>query len=410
MNKILCLCFFSLFINICNAQKSETKVLIVILDGISSDVIEKVQTPHIDVISKEGGYTHAYVGGKKDGYSETPTISAVGYNSLLTGTWVNKHNVWGNSIKDPNYNYWTIFRFAKEYRPELKTAIFSTWLDNRTKLVGEDLLRTGNIKLDYHFDGFEKDTINFPHDTKSLYIHNIDEHVVTEASRYIKEKAPDLSWVYLQYTDDIGHEYGESEQFYNSVKIADDQIGRLWEAIKYREKNHKEKWQIYITTDHGRDKETGMHHGGQSERERRTWIVTNAKGLNDYYQNEEPGIVDILPTMLRELNISPKKEQQWEFDGVSFIGSISVASPTAVLKENEIALNWNVIDPKGKLEIWVSTTNLFAKGMSDKYILIDKVATKLGKAVIDISSLPSNFYKIVLKGKYNTVNTWVVKK
>ena len=84
-------------------------------------------------------------GREKGGYSQTSTISAVGYNSLLTGTWVNKHNVWGNDIKDPNYHYPTIFRLFKETYPTKKTAIYSSWLDNRTKLVGDGLPATGNI-------------------------------------------------------------------------------------------------------------------------------------------------------------------------------------------------------------------------------------------------------------------------
>lgn len=83
---------------------------------------------------------------RKGGYSETPTISAVGYNSLLTGTWVNKHNVFGNDIKAPNYNYPTIFRLFKNQFPNKKTAVFSTWEDNRTKLIGENLDATGKIK------------------------------------------------------------------------------------------------------------------------------------------------------------------------------------------------------------------------------------------------------------------------
>src|SRR5690625_5449878 len=84
------------------------------MDGISDDVIKEVETPHLDDIASEGAFLHAYVGGEPGTYSETPTISAVGYNSLLTGTWVNKHNVWGNAIHDPNYNYWTLFRLLKD--------------------------------------------------------------------------------------------------------------------------------------------------------------------------------------------------------------------------------------------------------------------------------------------------------
>src|SRR4051794_8697433 len=75
--------------------EKEKKVLFVIVDGIPADVLERVNTPSIDQISSDGGYARAYLGGERGGYSETPTISAVGYNSLLTGTWANKHNVWG---------------------------------------------------------------------------------------------------------------------------------------------------------------------------------------------------------------------------------------------------------------------------------------------------------------------------
>src|SRR5690625_5991890 len=96
-------------------------------------------------------------------------MSAVGYHSVLTGTWVNKHNVWGNAIHDPNYNYWTLFRLLKHQDPSKKAAIFSTWLDNRTKLIGTGLASTNVLELDYSFDGFEHDKLSFLHDSETVY-------------------------------------------------------------------------------------------------------------------------------------------------------------------------------------------------------------------------------------------------
>src|SRR5690606_36396379 len=127
--------------------------LFVIVDGTAADVLERVYTPYVDMIAQEGAYSRAYLGGEKGSYSETPTISAVGYNSLLTSTWANKHNVWDNNIEAPNYHYWSIFRFFKRQYPDKTTAVFSTWLDNRTKLLGEGLPQTGTLKIDYSFDG-----------------------------------------------------------------------------------------------------------------------------------------------------------------------------------------------------------------------------------------------------------------
>ncbi|TDB68107.1 alkaline phosphatase family protein [Arundinibacter roseus] len=396
---------------------AEPKAIFIIVDGISADVLENIATPNLDAIAKIGGYSRAYVGGEKGAYSQTPTISAVGYNSLLTGTWVNKHNVWGNDIKAPNYLYHSIFRFFENQYPHKKTAVFSTWLDNRTKLIGEGLPQTGQLRLDYSFDGFELDTLHFPHDKQAHYIRDIDELVAAEAARYLRQESPDLSWVYLEFTDDMGHRHGDSEFFYEAVRQMDRQVGQIWAAIQERQQTYGENWQLFITTDHGRSADTGKNHGGQSDRERSTWLVTNATNLNRLFTQSAasgilPGIVDIMPTLTRHLQLHIPKEQAFELDGVPLTGPISLIKPTTKLEGKTLNIGWKSMstDPNEGVKIWLTTTNNFEKGGSDRYLFMGEAKLSDEGAQLSVEGLPTEFFKLVLQGRHNSVNRWIVNQ
>ncbi len=396
----------SLLVSTNVAAQKKNKVVFVIADGIPADLLEQIDLPALKTITKTGGYARAHVGGMKAGYSETPTISAVGYNSLLTGTWVNKHNVWGNEIEAPNYNYWNIFRLFKAQYPQKKTGIYSTWLDNRTKLIGSDAKAAGNIMPDIIYDGMELDTINFPHDAFGFFYNVIDDSVANRTAASIKKDAPDLSWVYLEYTDEMGHRHGNGDTLSNAVRLFNDKFKTIWEAIEYRQQNFNEDWQLWITTDHGRE-DNGYHHGGQTDRERTTWIATNAKNLNQYFFKGNPGIIDIMPTMAKHLGIKIPRDKLVEVDGVSLTGKLSATNAIATLEKNSITVSWKVMDKNGMAKIWVSTSNNFKEGKKDHYKLVKTVPVANGKAMVDVKSMPSKFYKVVVEMPHNLLNVWI---
>ncbi|MCL1678609.1 alkaline phosphatase family protein [Elizabethkingia miricola] len=407
---LILISFFSCSVS---AQKKvpQKKVVFIIVDGIADDMLYKSETPNLNRIKKDGAMLKAYVGGEKGGYSETPTISAVGYNSLLTGTWVNKHNVYDNDIKAPNYNYPTVFRLFRNQFPNKKMAVFSTWEDNRTKLIGENLDATGKIKMDFAFDGLEKDTSRFPHDNQAKYIRKIDSLVAGKAASYIRENAPDISWVYLEFSDDMGHRHGDGDILYEAISFEDRLIGQIYDSVKEREAKYGEDWLFVVTTDHGRTANNGKGHGGQSDRERSTWIAINKPNINTYAKNNRVAITDILPTMTDFLNLKVPAEIQHEIDGVDLLKKITAYHLKATLSsDNILNVTWETTASSNEAaEIYITYTNNFKNGGKDSYQLLGKVNLSSGKFASKLKTANSNIYKIVLKTKAGFLNTWIRK-
>ena len=295
------------------------KTLFVVVDGIPADVIERVSTPGIDAVAAKGSYQRAYVGGEIGMPTESPTVSAVGYMSLLTGTWSNKHNVRANYGIEPNYAFWDIFRVAKYQARAITTGLFSTWTDNRTILMGDGLEAAGGYKFDFVADGYENDPAFAPALDDVERIQAVDLHVTTLAAKTLLESAPDLSWVYLQHTDDIGHRDGDSPSMDFAVRWVDARVSELWGAVQARnQKFVGEDWLVIVTTDHGRTSSNGKGHGGQSDRERTIWIASNSPRMVSPAKRSA-AIVDIYPTIVEHMRFDMPEEVAAQLDGQSLL-------------------------------------------------------------------------------------------
>lgn len=390
-------------------QAKTRKVAYIVLDGIPADYIERVAPRTIFEVAKVGAYARAVTGGEIGAYSQTPTISAIGYMNILTGTWMNKHNVTGNSNLQPNYNYWSIFRIAKEQKKNYKTAIFSSWVDNRKVLIGEGKAETNNLKIDYVFDGYDRDSVHFAPKPEHLQIFDIDSVVCKAASTTIRESAPDLSWVYLWYTDAGYHLKGDGQFMDDYVRKTDELIAPIWEAVQYREKNYDEEWLFIITTDHGRN-ESGHDHGGQNERERSVWISTNQKSVNEHFNRKSLALTDITPSICSFMNFELPQAIYFEQDGISFLGKTDIYDLRTAPFDNNVTLKWECDKSNENVDIYIATDNKFKTGGTDNWIKVGSGKAKDKSFTVDLSNYAtSKFYKFVVATPNNKLTRWLRK-
>ena len=204
----------------------------------------------------------------------------------------------------------------------------------------------------------------------------------------------------------MGHKFGDSPELDAAIEFEDGLMGQIWDAVQERQRSFNEDWLVVVTTDHGRSAKDGKGHGGQSDRERSTWIVTNLANTNAYFKEEIPSVVDIMPTILRFMDLEVNENILFELDGVSLIGKVDATGLKTKLIDGSLEIIWKnktAINEYGTL--YLANTNDFANGGEDDYKVIGEVALEKERFVVPLDSL-SGFYKIVLKTPNTTLNTW----
>ena len=78
-------------------------------------------------------------------------------------------------------------------------------------------------------------------------------------------------------------------------------------------------------------------HGGQSLRERTTWISTNVL-VNAHFHSKQLAIIDIAPSISRFLHFEVPNNVLWEQDGIPFIGSVDISDLKTMPYDNTVLL------------------------------------------------------------------------
>lgn len=276
------------------------KVLVVGWDGVRDDTLRELAPPSVTELAEAGRWWTTTL----PDVDVAPTVTAVGWSTILTGVWPDRHGVMGNEEElNRLHRYPEMLTRAYCERPALHTYGAASALIFGSCYGPGPLFGPGVRTVDW------VDRREFP-----AKFRETDVLVADAAERQLRESDPDLSFVYFGETDQVCHDSGVGPEYESAIRRQDDRLGRLVAAINQRKSRDSEEWLIMVTTDHGHIDEGG--HGGGSWQERQSFIVAAVLG-GATPASESAANIDIAPTVLDHLKIPI--DPSWAYQGRSLL-------------------------------------------------------------------------------------------
>src|SRR5215212_6865756 len=308
------------------AGTSLDKVLVIGTDGTRWDLLDAAMksgdAPNLARLRRQGfGRPSTLLYGPN-----TLTLSEVGWSSIASGVWDDKHGIDGSKLNmDPGQatknGYLDFLTRVERARPRLSTFLASDWDNIGLPLNGGPIFGSA---MDVNF------AARVPAETIDDWDRG-DASVSTAAERYLRSGSPDAAFVYLGLVDETAHLAGSATPTYAAaIRTTDARIGRLLRAVRSRPTYAFESWTILVTTDHGQrplSEPSLLSHYGRTKLELTSFVFGTGPGLGRNVT--KPKVVDINPTVLHQLGLSvPGK---WNLDGHSLSQARSLASASARL-------------------------------------------------------------------------------
>ncbi len=324
--KLLLPIFLTVLAASCTKKESQSPniehVVVIGIDGMSPNGIQKSNTPTLDSMIQNGAATmHAR--------AVLPSSSSPNWASMIMGADTEQHGVTSNGwekfdhqlppvVVTENGTFPTIFTIFKDQQPEADVGAIYDW-DGFGRLFDKS-------DVDFDIDGDHEDK------------------TTQQAVNYIKEHTPKFTFVHLDHVDHAGHAQGHgTAEYYKSVEKADSLIAEIVNATK--EAGIFEKTMFIVSADHGG---LGFGHGGESLAEVEIPFILYGAGIKKGYKIEETVYqYDNAPTVTYAMDL--KTPQAWIGRPVkgAFLGN---EAPKLIYKRKEQITQPEILPSAGYFE------------------------------------------------------------
>jgi predicted AlkP superfamily pyrophosphatase or phosphodiesterase len=272
-------------------------VILVSIDGLRPDAIEKFAAPTLQRLMREGSYSLS-------ARTIMPSSTLPSHTSMLSGEPPEQHHVtWNNVVtaeKDV-VEFSTVFSVARAHG--YRTAAFFS------KAKFSPLQRPGSLDYSQAPGGW------FGKWASARTVGDIKTHLKTEK--------PNLLFVHLSDPDSAGHSSGWMSAAYGrAVQATDTALDQLLDAAD--EAYGEDNYSVVVTADHGGH---GNGHGTNSPFDVTIPWIAWGRGVDDDGEMEDVEIntFDTAPTVLWLLGI--EKPEAW--DGVPVVKAFRPLEPVA---------------------------------------------------------------------------------
>jgi hypothetical protein len=270
--------------------------------------------------------------------SQVLTLSEVGWSSIASGVWPDKHGVDGRKFNmDPKQatknGYLDFLTRVQRAKPRLDTYLASDWANLGLPENGGPIF------------GPTDERFAISVDTETIPAWDAGDVQVTNAARsFLQDGVADVSFVYFGLVDETAHLSGSATPVYpQAITTTDARIGQVLRAVRRRPAYGFESWTVIVTTDHGQqnlDEPSIASHLSQTPLEVTAFVIGAGPGLGGA---KKPKVVDIAPTVFQRLGIPVRSA--WKLDGRP-LSRARRSHLSATLRKGRLALSLRLATAK----------------------------------------------------------------